>query len=115
MDSGKFSSAAVNRVLKDTGQNQAISRVQVLHPASRERVIESNYQAATTGLGYSDEEMAGEVGGSWQTQEFAEFSSIFCLFPNSCGLSRTPACAAGDRAFYVDFRSTDFDSGRVTR
>jgi hypothetical protein len=30
MDSGKFSSAAVNRVLKDTGQNQGISRVQVL-------------------------------------------------------------------------------------
>src|ERR1700728_2992779 len=40
MDSGKFSSAAVNRVLKDTGQNQAICRVQVLHPASRERVTE---------------------------------------------------------------------------
>ena len=104
MDSGKFSSAAVNRVLKRTGANQAISRVQALQHLSYSGVIQSEISRAETDQEQGDEERAGWAGGLRTTQDFAVFCSpFFRLFPNSCGLFPRSGGVAGDRAFYTDF------------
>jgi hypothetical protein len=63
MDSGKFSSAAVNRVLKHTGARPSNFRVQVLHPASRQRLSESNKQAAGTNGKVRRRGKSGMAGG----------------------------------------------------
>jgi hypothetical protein len=57
MDSGKFSSAAVNRLLKHAGANRAIPEFRSFKPASCRGVIESHDCRVTrTGSEYGDEE-----------------------------------------------------------